>query len=350
MENAEQRQPKGAPAPGPGGPLFSVLMVNYNGKALLGECLDSLEAQTFRDFEAIMVDNGSKDGSLEYVRERYPWVTLLPTGANLGFGGGNNYGYPHCRGRFIYFLNNDVRAETDALEKLADAVREHPGFGVFASLLIQYRDRAKVDSAGDTMYTCGKSFTWSHYPVSMFAEPREITSACAGAALFARSVLEKIGLFDADFFLNFEDLDLSFRARHAGERILCVPASRIYHHGSASLGGRTSYLSLYYAERNILLFMLKNYPLPTLLRTLPGIAFIKVWGLLKAVYSGHPMAFLRGNLAFLAMLPSIPAKRKAILGKSVLSDGDFRKLLRRHWLREKIAFLKGRYDIPLRDG
>jgi GT2 family glycosyltransferase len=334
-------------APNAGGPRISVLIVNYNGRALLDECLRSLEAQTYRDFEVVLADNASSDGSLEYVREHYPWVRAVATGANLGFGGGNNFGYAHCRGELVYFLNNDVSVEADALAELARAADENPGIGIFQSLLIQHRDRTKVDSAGDTLYTCGKGCTFVNYPVSVFARPRLITAACGGAAMFSRRVLGKIGLFDADFFLNYEDLDLSFRAQHAGEKILFVPSSRVYHYGGVSQGGRLSYTSLFYAERNFLFFVLKNFPAWYLWRFVPAILFVKTWGLFKTAWSGHPMAFVKGNLSFLRLLPKIPAKRRAILRNSTLSREDFRALFRKHWLREKIAYMRGDFDIPL---
>jgi GT2 family glycosyltransferase len=328
-------------------PLISVLIVNYNGRSLLEDCLLSLEKQTFRNFEVVLVDNASHDDSAGFVEQSFPWVRVVRSEKNLGFGGGNNFGYPHCRGKFVYFLNNDVEADPSSLAELAVAIGENPHLGIFASFLIQHRDRTRADSAGDTFYTCGKSFTFANYPVSMFSKPRYITSACGGAALFSRQVLEKIGLFDADFFLNFEDLDLSFRAQHAGEKILFVPASRIYHYGGVSQGGRTSYTSLYYAERNFGLFVLKNFPAPFLIGFLPSILFVKTWGLLKAVWCGHPLAFVLGNLDFLRLLPGIPAKRRAILKTSVMSAREFRALFRKHWLREKIAFLNRNYDIPL---
>lgn len=326
-------------------PFFSVLLVNYNGRALLDACLASLATQTFHDFEVVFVDNASADDSVRHVRSAYPWVRVIEAGANLGFGGGNNLGYAHSKGGFIFFLNNDVEAAPDALAALAAAISANPGVEIFQSFLIQHRDRTKVDSAGDTLYTCGKGCTFVNYPVSSFAKPRFITAACGGAAVFSRRVLEEIGLFDPDFFLNYEDLDLSFRAQHAGEKILFVPDSRIYHLGGVSQGGRRSYTSLFYAERNFLLFVLKNFPAGALLRFIPAIFFVKSWGLLKAVWSGHPLSFVLGNLAFLRLLPGIPAKRRKILGGSVLTRGGFRALFRKHWLREKISYLRGRYEL-----
>jgi GT2 family glycosyltransferase len=140
---------------------------------------------------------------------------------------------------------------------------------------------------------------------------------------------------------------LSFRAQHAGEKVLFVPSSRIYHYGGVSQGGRTSYTSLFYAERNFGLFVLKNFPASFLIRFIPAFFFVKAWGLMKAVWAGHPMAFVRGNLSFFRLLPGIPAKRRAILKSSTLSPREFRALFRKNWLREKIAYLRGNFDIPL---
>jgi GT2 family glycosyltransferase len=204
-----------------------------------------------------------------------------------------------------------------------------------------------VDSAGDSIYTCGKGFSFTGYPVSLFTRERFVPSACAGAAVFARQVIDRIGFFDEDYFLNYEDLDLSFRARHAGERILFVPGCKVFHKGSSTLGGKKSALSLYYAERNFNLFVLKNFPMPYLVKFIPSFLFVKAWGLLAALWFRVPMAYVRGNLAFLRLLPRIPAKRREVLGKSTLTSRQFEGLLRKHWLREKILFLRGRYDIPL---
>lgn len=327
-------------------PLFSVLIVNYNGLAHLPECLDSLRAQAFRDFEIIVVDNGSRDGSVAFLKDNYPEARVVRSDTNRGFAGGNNFGLPQCRGKFIYLLNNDVRVEPATLAELASAIEANPGVGAFASFLINYRNPALVDSAGDAVYTCGKTFSFTGYPVSLFTAPRFITSACAGAAAYSRRVIDKVGFFDEDFFLNFEDLDLSFRIQHAGEKILFVPASKVFHKGSATLGGKKSPISLYYSERNFGLFVLKNFPAPVLIRFLPAILFVKAWGLLAAIWFRTPVSWFKGNLAFLKLLPKIPAKREAVLGSSKLTGKQFHDLLRRHWLREKVKFLRGDYDIP----
>jgi GT2 family glycosyltransferase len=328
-------------------PCLSILLVNYNGLAHLEECLSSIDAQSFRDFEVVMVDNASKDGSVAFVTARFPWVKIVPSGSNLGFAGGNNLGIPHCRGRNIFFLNNDTRLADGALAELDKAIRENPANRVFACFLVNYSDPTLVDSAGDCVYSTGPTFSFSRYPVSMFTEKRLVISPCAGAAVYGRDVLDKIGLFDEDFFLNFEDLDLGFRAQHAGEKILFLPDVKVYHKGSATLGGKKSPVSTFYAEKNYGLFLLKNFPAVNLIRFIPAFLFVKSARFVSLLLHGSVYHYLRGNWAFLKQAPLMLAKRKKIMATSVLSSGDFDKLLRKNWFRERLAWRRGNPNIPL---
>lgn len=323
----------------------SILLVNYNGLAHLDECLSSVCAQTYPGLEIIMVDNGSKDGSAEHVERAFSAVKVIRAGANLGFAGGNNFGLPHCTGDFVFFLNNDTRLEPGTVANLMAAVSEHPDVEAFGCLLLDYRDPSKVDSAGDTLYDTGGVFSFHGYPASLFDRPRFITSACAGAALYSRALLERLGGFDEDFFLNFEDMDLSLRARHLGHRILFVPSARVHHKGSATLGGKMSALSFYYSERNLPLLLLKTFPLPNLARMLPAFLLLKAMRGITAARQGQLGAYLRGNLGALALAPRMLAKRRRILAESRLSSGEFQALLRKNWLKERRAFKRGDYAI-----
>ncbi len=328
-------------------PSLSILLVNYNGLAHLEECLSSIGSQSFKDFEVVMVDNGSKDASIAFVRERFPWVKIVEAGANLGFAGGNNLGLKHCTGRDIFFLNNDTRLADGALEALAQAIKEHPSIRVYACFLVNYGDHTLVDSAGDSLYAMGPTFSFTRYPVAMFTQPRLVTSPCAGAAVYRRDLLNAIGAFDEDFFLNFEDLDLGFRAQHAGEKILFLPQVRVYHKGSATLGGKKSAVSTYYSEKNFALFLIKNFPLVNLIRFLPALAFVKTARLISLTLHGGLYHYLRGNIACLRQIPLMLPKRRRILADSVLTSRQFDGLLRKNWFRERLAWRRGRSDIPL---
>lgn len=331
----------------PSGPFLSILLVNYNGLAHLEECLASVFGQDYRDFEVVMVDNASGDGSTGYVGKRFPEVRIVQAGANLGFAGGNNLGISHCRGRHVFFLNNDTRLETGALGNIADSIGSHPECRVFACLMLRYDNPALVDSAGDTLYFTGATFSFSMYPAAMFTAPRPVTSACAGAAVYARALLEELGGFDEDFFLLLEDVDLSLRARHKGETILLLPGARVLHKGSATIGGAIGQIGMYYGTRNHPWLLLKNFPAVTLLKCLPGLALIHSVRLLQSLRQGSLPILLRAWFASLRMVPRMLRKRREILGRSRLGRKQFEALLRKGWLRERRMFKQGRYDIPL---
>ncbi|HKP95114.1 MAG TPA: glycosyltransferase family 2 protein [Fibrobacteria bacterium] len=326
-------------------PLISILIVNYNGLAHVEECFASIFAQTYPRFEVVMVDNGSRDGSAERVERDYPSVKVVRAGGNLGFAGGNNHGIPHCSGDFIFLLNNDTRMEPDTLDALARAAADHPDVHIFACFLLNYYRPDLADSAGDTLYATGAPFSFQGYPAAAFRLPRFVTCACAGAALYSRECLERTGGFDTDFFLIFEDMDLSLRARHLGYSILFLPAARVHHKSSASLGGKRSPLAIYYCERNHANLLLKNFPLADLLRLVPAFTLMKLAALLKAMREGNLKPFLKGNLEALRLVPGTLRKRKRILGASTLSRPEFTALLRKRWWQERRAFKRGDFGI-----
>jgi GT2 family glycosyltransferase len=311
----------------------------------LEECLSSIYAQGFGDFEVVLVDNASRDASLEFIAARFPRVKVVRAPSNLGFAGGNNFGLPHCAGEYVFFLNNDTRLEPGALQNLAAATLEFPAFRVFACFMLSYRDPAIVDNAGETFYKQGFVSTFSGYPASLFTTPREVNGACAGAALYAREVLDRIGGFDEEFFLVFEDTDLYLRARHGGERILFLPDVRVRHKGSASLGGRFSATTVYYSTRNYFPYIVKNFPLVTFLKFIPGIAFSSLYRLALAVRRGQTGVYLRGLRDGLALLPSMLKKRKEILSRSRISPREFERLFRPGWFRERREIRRGVFEL-----
>jgi len=317
-------------------PLFSILIVNYNGLHHLPECLESLYAQTLQDFEIVMVDNASKDGSLTYLREHHPRVKLIESRVNFGFAGGNNFGYPHCQGEWIFFLNNDTRCEPDCLEKLAEAARTLDA-GAIACLMLDYYHPERVDNGGDMLYTAGPAFSNRNLPASdpLYKSPRRISLACGGASAWKRSVLEEIGLFDEDFFLNFEDVDLSFRTSHAGYKIWMAPAAKVHHKGSATIGHYTR-TSVFHCSRNMLWVRIKNYPAPIFLRHLiPMFATaVFTFGVMLVRGAGH--WWIEGRLQQIPKIPRMLSKRKQILAHSKISAREFNALLRPNWFVERV--------------
>ena len=249
--------------------LISVIVLNYNGRGFLDGCLSSLAAQSYSGFEVVVVDNGSKDGSCEYIEANYPWVRLVKNDENLGFAGGTNAGIRAAKGDYILTLNNDTRADNRFIEELIRPMAD-PRVGVCAAKML-FAD-GRINSAGICVSRSGAA--WDR---GMFEPDRgqydlveEVFGACAGAALYRKKMLDDIGLFDEDFFLYLEDVDLAMRARLAGWKCIYVPRAKVVHHhgGTAGVG---SDLAVYYGNRNILWYPVKDFPLSLLVTSLPFI-------------------------------------------------------------------------------
>ncbi len=236
-----------------------MVIPNWNGLRLLRPCLVSLSAQTCRDFETVVVDNGSSDGSAEALAREFPWVRVVALPRNLGFAGGCNVGLAAARGEVIVLLNNDTEVEPTWLAELAAALGRHPEAGFAASRMMLYSARDTINSAGDLYRRDGTADArgaWQPYGPPWDAE-RLVFGASGGAVAYRRALLDAIGPFEARFFSYCEDVDLSWRAQLAGYRCVYAPRAVIYHHGSATGGGP---LSSYYVGRNTIWVIVRNVP------------------------------------------------------------------------------------------
>ncbi|MBI5849122.1 MAG: glycosyltransferase family 2 protein [Nitrospirae bacterium] len=243
----------------------SLIIVNYNGLHLLPECLESLRLQTFRDFEIIIVDNASRDGSGKYIAANFPEVKRILLPLNIGFGGANNEGLKQAHGEFIALLNNDAEADRDWLRNLVDAMAKNPAVGICASKMLVHGTQV-IDSAGDGFSTNLKGFKRGEgQSADQYSQEEYVFGACAGAALYRKKMLDEIGFFDESFFLLHEDTDLNLRAQLAGWKVLYVPAARVFHKVRSSIGDMSD-LAIYYSLRNSELVRLKNIPAGLFLR------------------------------------------------------------------------------------
>ena len=298
--------------------LISVIVLNYNGKGFLNSCLSSLASQTYSDFEVIVVDNGSRDGSPEYVKENYPWVRLAKNDENLGFAGGTNVGIRAAKGEFVITLNNDSRADSRFIEELIKPMAD-PEVGVCAAKML-FPD-GRINSAGICISRSGAA--WDR---GMFEPDRgqyefveEVFGACAGAALYRREMLDEIGLFDEDFFLYLEDVDLAFRARLAGWKCLYVPGARVIHHhgGTAGVG---SDLAVYYGNRNIVWYPIKDFPFRLLITSLPFIVARNLAVIPYYALRGQGGVILRSKLDALKGVVKMMEKRKDVVRRADYSQ------------------------------
>ncbi len=235
----------------------------------LQECLDSLKNQTFRDFETIVVDNGSKDGSQTFLKQVFPWVRLIELDRNIGFAGGNVAGYRHSSGSLIVTLNNDTVVDKTWLEELVRVADQSSRNGMVASRICSYFDNDRIDSLGmkiclDGMSRgCARGRKFS----SLKSLPDQILMPSACAALYRRQMIEEVGFFDEAFFAYCEDSDLGLRARIAGWDAKIAINAVVYHKYSATAGSFSPF-KLYLVERNHFWAVLKTFP-PLLLLLLP---------------------------------------------------------------------------------
>ena len=313
----------------------SVIIVNWNGRQHLEGCLDALEAQRGVDFETILVDNGSTDGSVTLVKQRYPDVRLVTLDSNHGFAGGNNRGAAVARGRHLVFLNNDTRATPGWLAALCSGVDETRGVVLTTSCLVYMDNPGTVDSAGDGAFRNGGAFKHFHgQPVATARQPREVFAVCGGACLIQREVFEALGGFDEDFFVSHEDVDLSYRARLRGYRCHYVPSAVVRHQGSATLG-RASRVAVYHGQRNLEWVYFKNTPTALLWRTLPGHVLYDLAAAAYFLRHGLFLTFLRAKLAALGGLPRVFRQRAIVQGLRTVDAFALERHFERHWLATK---------------
>lgn len=253
----------------------SAVIVNWNGKRHLDECLGSLARQSYPDLEIIMVDNASSDGSVEFVRENFPQVTVIENETNTGFSGGNNIGIARSTGKYLFLLNNDTVVDEGCISELVRVIEEkgESCIGVFP----------KVNFHDEPMFinSYGAVWNWKYYwrdnrmgllDLGQYREPQEVFGSIFPALLVKRDAFLNIGMFDEYFFSYGEDFDICYRANLMGYKFFLSPGARVLHKFRASSGEKNDPMwSHYYFLRNYIIVFLKNYQLFNLLTHLPKI-------------------------------------------------------------------------------
>lgn len=241
----------------------TVIIPNYNGLHFMSPCLAALERQTTQDFEILVIDNGSTDGSVEWLKEHEVPAVFLPE--NTGFSGAVNVGIRRAETPYVILLNNDTEPEPDYVAELLKAIERSPRIFSVSPRMIQLHHRELMDDAGD-MYTI---MGWAYQrgvgqEVGRYGRPCHIFSACAGAAIYRREVFDEIGLFDEMHFAYLEDIDVGYRAKIAGYYNRYCPTAKVYHAGSGTTGSKYNPFKVRLAARNNIYLNYKNMPLPQL--------------------------------------------------------------------------------------
>ena len=336
----------------PDAPFFSVIILNWNGRHLLEECLDSVLAQNFRDFEAIVVDNGSTDGSLEFLKAAYgERIRLIPLDRNAGFGGGNNRGIEAARGRWVVFLNNDTQADPRWLEELAGAAGRHPDVPVFACKVLNYYRRDEIDTVGHLLYPDGINRGRGRLAkdAGQYEREEEVFFPSGCAAAYRKDLLDAIGGFDGSFFAYGDDTELGLRARLFGARCLIVPGATVYHKYSAT-GGTYSEFKVYHVERNRVWVLFKYFPLRWILAS-PFYTAVRMAHHATAALRGKGFSgkFTEGGSAWVLFRTVLRAYRDALAGvPSVLAGRRKTRHLRRIPARQFSDWLR-RFRLTARE-
>lgn len=251
----------------------SVVIPNFNGIAFLDSVLASLEGQTLSNFEVILVDNGSTDGSCSFVTANYPWVHLIELSENFGFCGAVNAGIRAAKAPYVLLLNNDTEVKEDFVEEMLAAIRRHKNAFSCGARMVQYHDRDRLDDVGNYYCALGWSFARGRgKDIHAYETEDKIFSACAGAAIYRKKIIEKIGYFDEEHFAYLEDTDIGYRARIYGYENWYAPKAIVYHVGSGTSGTRYNQFKTRYSSRNNIYLIYKNMPLLQIILNLPFLA------------------------------------------------------------------------------
>lgn len=310
---------------------IDIIIPNWNGRVWLGECIRSLAAQTFRDFNIIVVDNHSQDDSVAYLGEQFPSVTVLALAENKGFAGSINAGLRAGQAPYVCWFNNDVVAAPDFLENLLGALRAREGEGfALAAARVCVHDRPELlNSAGIFIGPdgYGRERGFLRLDASPYDKPCEIFGPAGAAALFRRVVFHRVGFLDESFFMYGDEDDISFRAQLAGFRCLYVPAARATHRISAT-ANRIKPDATRMACRNQLTVILKNMPGLLLLTHFPLIIVGSLYQMVKFARLGLLCPAWQGKREALQRLPLTWRLRRAAQSLRTISLRHFRRQLR----------------------
>ena len=257
-------------------PKISVIIVNYNGKKLLEKCLESLFKIDYNNFEVILVDNNSTDGSMEFVTKNYPKIIVIKLDSNKGFAEPNNIGTKIAKGEYLLFLNNDTVTTTNFISEMVNVLEKDEKIAICQSLLL--KPDGNIDSSGDFIDKMGIVYNSK----TKTDEIKEISSARGACMLIRKKIFDKLGGFDEKFFFSFEDVDLGWRSWILGYKVVIVPNSIVYHDAGKTSSKLKSEVA-YHGLKNQLSMKITNFEPRFALRSLLLFFFvygsreIKIW-------------------------------------------------------------------------
>jgi GT2 family glycosyltransferase len=305
-------------------PLVSILIVNWNGADLLPACLNSLRKQKYKSIEIIINDNNSTDNSLEVIK-KYKDIIVIKSKDNFGFAGGNNIALKKAKGKYVLLLNTDTVVTKDFLEKLVISMESDPTLGVVQPKFFydndDFPEKNIINSIGAYLTNTG----FLYYPGygkkdkrAIYNKKSEVFSAYGACMLIRKDVIDKVGLFDNDYFLYFEETDFCMRVWLSGWRIEYIPGIVIYHKGGVSTKKQGMERIYFHSFKNRICTYIKNFDPQNLLAILPLHVFVCEVTSFLYLITGRPKYFLAIQKAFfwnITNLGKTLVKRKIVQNK-----------------------------------
>ena len=306
----------------------SVIVPNWNGIKFIGMCLDSLARSDFDSYEVIVVDNGSVDGSREMIEGKYPDVLIIKTRENMGFAIACNQGIKAATGTYISLLNNDIEVESSWLSKLYDGMERHPECGMGTTKMMFLDQRDVFYNTGDLFHawSAGGGRGQGEKDVGQYNREDYVFGACAGAGIYRRDFFEQVGIFDEDFFIFAEDVDINMRGQLQGFKCIYLPEAKVYHIGTATVG-LYSDRYIFLCKRNDIFVLIRNYSLRMYFRYL--------WTILKHQFNdikyftdrGQGLVLFKSKLDVFKMLLPMLSRRFRIQSSRTEPDSKIESLI-----------------------
>jgi GT2 family glycosyltransferase len=291
-------------------------------------CLDSLARSDFDSYEVIVVDNGSVDGSRQMIEENYPQVHLIKNKKNMGFAVACNQGIKAATGTYISLLNNDIEVESTWLSKLYEGMERHPECGMGTTKMMFLDQRDVFYNTGDLFHawSAGGGRGQGEKDVGQYNQEDYVFGACAGAGIYRRDFFEQVGVFDEDFFIFAEDVDINMRGQLQGFKCIYLPEAKVYHIGTATVGlysDRYTYL----CKRNDIFVLIRNYSLRMYFRHLWTILKYQFNDIKYFTYRGQGIVLFKSKLDALKMLFPMLLRRFRIQSSRTVSDSTIDPLI-----------------------
>lgn len=310
-------------------PCFSIIVLFWNSHKYIKECLTSIQNQTFKDFEIILIDNGSRIGiDNELIYEfRNLNLKYFKLEKNIGFAAANNFGASDASGDYLVMLNSDAFPKSDWLEHVKTSIEKYSNC-FFASKLVMANDKSKYDGTGDVYHASGLVWRMNYNKNvgKVVKNEGEVFSACAAAAIYPKDAFLAVGGFDQDYFSYVEDVDLGFRLRLIGYKCIFLPEAIVYHVGSASTGKRSDF-SVYYGQRNIVWTFFKNMPGVLFWILLPCHIIVNLLIIILYVFRKQGRVVFQAKNDGLSGIRRIINKRKKIQKSRKVSSWEILKII-----------------------